>query len=342
MDSNGLRKLPKVEFHRHLDGSVRFETILDLSKKNAINLGHASDEELRLRTKITSPMKDLATVLNTFWTTQKVMCNYEAIRRVAFENVEDCFFDGVKLAELRFAPVFMAHGKKLSHDEIFEGILDGIKAGVDKYNIHVGAIVILPRSLSLDENVKATDDTIRYARGNHPLRDYIVGFDLADLEDIIAPETYAPLVEKARNAGLGITIHSGENTSAQSVITSIETYHAQRIGHGIKVWGDETAMNLLKERDIPLEVCPTSNWLTNSVKSLESHPLPLLVKAGVPLSINSDDPHLMNIDLTNEYQVCHRLYGFTAADFQRINKNSVHHSFLNGDVKSDVLKKYFS
>ncbi len=340
--SQTLRKLPKAELHRHLDGSVRSETIKELAALHGIDLGIRTEREFITKTKITSPMKDLRAVLDTFWTTQKVLCCYDAIKRVAFENVEDAFRDGVKLVELRFAPVFIAFGKDLKNDEIIEGVLDGITLGMNTYDIQVGIICILPRTYGLEDNIRATNDIIRYKKSYHTNASRICGFDLADSEECIDHADFVPLVDKARAAGLGITIHSGENTSAAYVDQTLSLYRPQRIGHGIKTADDKTVMHRVKELDIMLEICPTSNWLTNSVPSLKEHPLPSLYAEGVKVSINSDDPHIMDIDLVHEYELCTKEFGFTAEDFFTINTNTVETSFLDDDVKQFVLKRNFS
>jgi adenosine deaminase len=183
LDRQSLSRLPKVELHRHLDGSVRFQTILDLARRHGLNLGSSSEEELRARALIRSPLRDLEAVIAGFATLQKVLCCYEALRRVAFENVEDAYRDGVT-------------------------------DGAERYPIEVGLIGILPRTAAPEANRRATADLIRYARGAHRGAGLIVGFDLADSETAAPPESFVALVEQARRAGLGIAIHSGENTTA--------------------------------------------------------------------------------------------------------------------------------
>ena len=332
-------QIPKVEFHRHLDGSIRFETLVDLIQHNKIPMKY-SGEELYEKAKVLTPMKDLQTVLDSFWISQKALCNYEAIKRVSFENVEDAFYDGIKLIELRFASTFIAQGKNLKNDEIIEGVIDGISEGMKKYPIQVGLIHILPRSLPTNENIEAHKTILKYQKSHHKDADRIVGFDLADSENE-NDQSYLDQILEAKNSHLGITIHSGENTNHSCVMNSIKNLHAQRIGHGLKIWKHEEAIQLVKERNIHLELCPTSNWLTNSVKSLKDHPFHALYKAGVSVSLNSDDPHLMGIDLINEYKVIHDLFGWGMGDFYEMNKKALDHSFLNAELKDYIRKNHF-
>lgn len=340
MNRNTLIILPKAELHRHLDGSVRFQTIVDLARHHHLDLGVSSVLELRRKTRITEPMQDLKEVLDSFWTTQKVLCSYEAIKRVSFENVEDAYRDGIRLIELRFAPVFIAEGKKIRNDEIIEGVLDGISEGMARYPIQVGLIGILPRTMDLDKNRQATEDLLLYKKGRHRNADRICGFDLADDEVETAAEQFTDLVDQAREGGLGITIHTGESSSADHVARSLTLYSPQRIGHGIKIEDNEALYRRVRDSNIMLELCPTSNWLTRSVPSLEEHPLPRFYHQGLPICINSDDPHLFHIDLIHEYLLCRDLYDLDLEDFRKINVATVKHSFLDEDIKAHVLRLF--
>ncbi|MCP5107248.1 MAG: adenosine deaminase [bacterium] len=336
-----LRKLPKVELHRHLDGSVRLETIKELAKYHNLDLGVQSEEELLRKTKIKEPMNNLEEVLDVFWTTQKVLCSYDAVKRVTFENVEDAFYDGVKLLELRFAPVFIAYGKRLGFDEIIEGVLDGITEGMASYGIQVGLIHIIPRPLEPGRHEESTREFLRYRKSIHTNGHRLCGFDLADSETEVKAADFIPLVEMVRKEGVGITVHTGENTDAQYVKRAVEAYNPARIGHGIKIIDDGDVMELINEKRIHLELNPTSNWLTRSVATIEAHPLPEFYREGIPISINSDDPHMMDIDLVNEYELAERYFKLGAVDFFDINKNAVGYSFLDDDIKRDVIEKEF-
>jgi adenosine deaminase len=329
------RKLPKVELHRHLDASLRPQTIFDLAKIHNVDIKAATASEVDKKYTIRKPMKNLDDVLNAFWTTQKVLLSYEGIKRVAFENVEDCFREGTKLVELRFAPVYIAKGKNLGFDEIIEGVIDGITEGMEKYDIQVGLIHIMPRSLDLKQNIQSTDDILRYRKSSHKNADRLFGIDLADLETPESFTDYAPSIAKAKKEGMGITIHSGEDSTADHVRKSIEVFHAERIGHGIQVAKDPAVMKLVKEKNVVLEVCPTSNWLTQCVKTIEEHPLKFLYDQGVKVTLNSDDPHIMGIDLVHEYGVAEKL-GMTVDHFRKMNQWALEKSFVAPDIKKKV------
>jgi adenosine deaminase len=150
------------------------------------------------------------------------------------------------------------------------------------------------------------------------------------------------LINSVREIGVGVTVHTGENTDARHVREAVDAYSPDRIGHGIRTIDDEELMALVKERNIHLEICLTSNWLTRSVESVEKHPFPVFFEAGVSVSINSDDPHLMDIDLVDEYELIRKHYHLTDNDLYRMNKLAVSHSFLDEDIRRFVDITYFN
>jgi adenosine deaminase len=335
--SADLAGLPKVELHRHLDGSVRISTIHELAQERGVAAGSLAEQ--RARAIIERPLASLDAVLACFAEQQAALWSFDAIRRVTFENIEDAWRDGVRLIELRFAPAFIAAGKRLSNDEIIGAVLAGMRQGMSSWPIEVGLIGILPRRFSREENARATRDLIRWRHSGEPGADRICGFDLADGEDDSDPAAFAALVEQARDAGLGITVHSGENTTPAHVARTLDTLRPSRIGHGIRSWGDNALLERLRREDVLLEISPTSNWITSSVPSLAEHPLPLLHRAGVPVCLNSDDPNLFGIDLVHEYETCAREYGFGVEDFRAMNRAALRHSFLPPQVKARIEKE---
>ena len=338
---SSLYKLPKVEHHRHLDGSLRVSTIAELARKNKSDLGVQSQAELYRKVVLDKPFGTLQAVLDCFWTAQKVMCNYESIKQVAYENVEDCHRDGVVLAELRFAPVFMMKNKSgLNFDEVFEGVIDGVHQAMKDYPIQVGLIHILPRGLDFAQCGPSTKACFTYMSSRHPGADRLVGFDLADPETDNSFTQFAPLVAQARLNGMGITIHSGEDTTPAHMWRTLKTYSPQRIGHGIQAIHDPDLLKELRDRGVTLEVCPTSNWLTGQVPTTQAHPFPKLLKAGVRLSLNSDDPHIMGINLVREYAIAREEWGLSDEQLMRINRDACEASFLPEEIRAYVRKSF--
>ena len=215
----------------------------------------------------------------------------------------------------------------MPYDLIIESVIKGVKRGMAKYPVKAGLIHIVPRALSLKESEDATAEMLKYKAGIG--KDLIVGFDLADGEEFGLIENFKSVLELARSAGLGLTVHSGENTSSEHVRKTIEFLGVQRIGHGIKVMEDPKVMELALKGGIHFEVCPTSNWLTRCVDKIEDHPIKKMLDYGLSVGLNSDDPHIMNIDLTHEYEVCHRFLNLKESDFIKMNDNAMRASFLN-------------
>jgi adenosine deaminase len=195
-------------------------------------------------------------------------------------------------------------------------------------------LAITSRSLGPESCARTVDWAIRH-------RGQIVGIDLADSEDRYPILQFVKPVMKAREAGLKVTIHSGENTPASAVVDTIKTVSPDRIGHGIHVIEDMAAVELVKARDITLEVNPWSNYLTNSVPRIEEHPLKKLYDLGVKVTINSDDPEVLETNLNNEYRIAHEVLGMSLKDIAVCNRFAVEASFLPKEKKQAVLARYF-
>jgi len=198
----------------------------------------------------------------------------------------------------------------------------------------IGYIAITSRSMGPESCIRTVDWAIRH-------RGQIVGIDLADSEEIYPIREFVKPVMKAREAGLKVTIHSGENTPASAVVDTIKKVSPDRIGHGIHVIEDMAAVELVKARDITLEVNPWSNYLTNSVPRIEEHPLKKLFDLGVKVTINSDDPEVLETNLNNEYRIAHEDLGMSLKDIAVCNRFAVEASFLPKEKKQAVLERYF-
>lgn len=324
MYSHNIRDILKVELHRHLDCSVRWSTLIELAPQVGIPLAPTSQGQ-KDQFLITSPMKDLNSVLNKFLNAQKVLASEEILTRIAFEACEDAYNDGVRLLELRYAPTFIADGhKNLTFEKIHNSLHQGIEMAKKKYPLAVGMICIVQRVKSYEVAAEVVDFAIDH-------KNSFIGLDLADNEEGFDPKTFAPLFQKAKKQGLHITVHSGESPqahAAQWVKDSVEILGAERIGHGIQIIHDPQILNFMRDRGIPLEVCPISNYLTQSFKTYEEHPIRQLMNAGVQVTINSDDPGVFATTLSDDYEVLHRVHNFSKADFLRCNQIAFNASFL--------------
>lgn len=326
-----LKTFPKVELHRHLEGALRFSTVLELARKAKMDVP-AEPMQQRQQFLVETPMKDLGTVLNKFWATQSLLSSKEVIKRIAYEAVEDAYLEGIRLLELRYAPTFIQKNHEdLSFEDIHLAILEGLKEA-QKFPIGVGLICTFQRTLPVQTSMNVLDFVL-------DTKNSWIGVDLADDEDGYPAKEFVALFEKAKKNNLKITIHAGESNTHQSplnVIDAIELLHADRIGHGLQIIKNKKALELVIQKQIPLELCPTSNWLTQAIADLKSHPIQDLIKKGVPVTLNSDDPGIFGINLTNEYQLLSASYSFTESDFKKANTLAAQVSFI-----PDLIKKQY-
>lgn len=316
------RDIPKVELHCHLEACFRPATVMEIAGTLGLEVPR-DPEDFRREWLLTSPLENLEVALARFVDIQRIWCSEEVIERMTLEACEDAAAQGIRVMEFRYSPDFIAAGKAhLDRERIHAAILRGVEAADDS-GLAVGLIAIVQKTLPLDEAGRTVGFAIEAA-------DTFVGIDFAD-RDTHPLEAYAPLTEKAKAAGLHLTVHAGEAPgpdAARQVREAVEILGAERIGHGIHALGDPHVIALLREKNVPLEVCPTSNWLCGSVPSVAEHPIRRLMEAGIAVTINSDDPSLFGIDLCHEYAVLEREHGFTREEFDRCNAIAAEHSFL--------------
>lgn len=281
---------------------------------------------------ITEPMTDLSKALGKFANIQSIWGSAEVIERLTFEACEDARAQGTRILELRYSPDFIAEGHPgLGFETIHGSILRGL-ARAEHPDIAVGLIGIVRKVLAERQAADTIDFFIEQ-------RDSLVGFDFADRDIGFGMRRFAPLISRGRAAGLHFTTHCGEDNvpeAALQVKMAIIELGAERIGHGIYAIRDRRVVELARRMQVLFELCPTSNWLTSSVASVAEHPIRRFMQAGVPVSINSDDPGLFGIDLGHEYEVLRRELAFTAAEFDRCNDWAAAHSFLPLAVKQKV------
>ena len=329
-----LRSLPKIDLHRHLDCSMRWSTLLEIATTLKIEIPKNSAQQ-RSHFLVTEPMKDLNAVLSKFLIAQKVLASEEILERLAFEACEDAFNDGVRICEMRYAPTFIADGHtSLTYEKIHQAFVRGLNRAKKQIPIATGLICILQRILPLEKVSSVTD----FAIGN---KETFLALDLADNEMGSEPRKFAKDFERAKKAGLHITVHSGETPdkeAGQWIKDSIQILGAERIGHGIQAINHKDVMQLLIEKDIPLEVCPYSNYLTQAFSSYEAHPLKKLYDAGVPVTLNSDDPGMFASLLTDDYHIAQEYQGFGIKEFTRCNEIAFNKSFIPLAEKTAAFK----
>jgi adenosine deaminase len=321
--------LPKIELHCHLEGAIRTQTIIDVARAYDLQLPAYETAALDPHVKVFDQLRDLQSVLDAFAIAQNSIASPAVVERIAWELFEDAARQNIRIFEVRFSPDWAFSGHNLDWDEALAGILRAKERAQRQFNMAIGLIAITSRSMGAESCVKTVDWSIRW-------KEHILAIDLADSESLHPIHEFVEPVMKAKEAGLKVTVHTGEDTAAAFVVDTIRAVDPDRIGHGIHVIDDMAAVELVKERGITLEVNPWSNYLTNSVRRIEQHPLKRLFDLGVRVTINSDDPELLDTNLNNEYRIAHELLGMSLDDIAACNRYAFEASFIPESQKRKV------
>ena len=327
--------IPKTEIHCHLEGAIRTQTLIDIAREYHLILPSYEVSELDRHVKIHDQLRDLHAVLEAFEIFQNSITSPAVFERIAWELFEDSARQNIKLSEVRFSPDWAFHGHNLDWDACLDGLLRAKERAEGEFDMAIGIIVITSRGMGPESCVKTVDWAIGHKK-------HIQAVDLADGELLYPMSDFVMPMLKAREAGLKITIHSGEDTPASAVMDTIQAFQPDRIGHGIHCIEDMSAVELIKEKGITLEVNPWSNYLTNSVPTIEAHPLKKLFDLGVRVTINSDDPEVLNTNVNNEYRIAHEVLGMSLEDIKTCNRFAFEASFIEGSVKQGIWDKYFA
>lgn len=326
------KSLPKVELHRHLEGSLRLSTILELAHAWGLNLPIADPP--RLRALVQVQRSDPATstnFLSKFETLRLFFRSQEVIERVTREAVADAAADNVRYMELRFTPVALSKAKKYPLEEV----MDWVIASARQAEADFGVVTRLIASVNRHESVSIAEKVAELAVER--LNRGIIGLDLAGAEGKFPAVPFESLFKEACKAGMRITIHAGEWGGAENVIEAIETLNAERIGHGVRIFEDPNAVALAKERGTTFEVCPTSNYQSGVIALNAVHPLPKMIEAGLCVTLNTDDPSISDIALSDECALaCERL-ALPLDTLKTTITNGIKASFLSNGSQEKLL-----
>ena len=326
------RRFPKVELHRHLEGSLRIETLLEIAHTYGITL--PIEPELRSMVQMQrSDSLTFSTFLSKFKMLRLFYCSPEVIARVTREAVADAAEDGVLHLELRFTPVALTRVQDFGLGDVMDWVLESARQASLDHEISVRLIVSVNRheSVALAEKVAALA-VDRKDKG-------IVGMDLAGNEADFQAEPFAGLFHQVKAAGLKVSIHAGEWAGAANVREAIERIGADRVAHGVRVMEDPSAVALARERQIPFEVCVTSNYQSGVVQSLSAHPLVKMMEAGLYVTINTDDPSISQITLSDEYRQAVENLGLSQAQLVERVCAAAQAAFLPAVEKQKLLER---
>lgn len=320
-----------IDLHRHLDGNLRLETVVDLALAHDLELPAFELEALRPHLQIVEPEADLVGFLDKVELMASVLVDYDACRRVAYENVEDAHREGIDYVELRFSPGFMARAHGLHPEGVVEAVCDGVAAGVRDFGAPAKLIGILSRTFGVRAVGIELDALLA-------LRDGLVALDLAGDEASVPGAEFVDHFRRGRDAGWRITVHAGEAAGAASVWQALNELGASRIGHGVRATEDTALLDYLAEHAIGIESCLTSNVQTSTVSSFEAHPLKDFLDRGILATINTDDPAVSGIDLSHELTTAAPAAGLTPEHLQKAQENALKIAFLEPDERKALLE----
>ena len=325
-------QLPLTDLHRHLDGNIRPETILDLAQQHNIALPAYELETLRPHVQITKNEPSLVSFLQKLDWGVAVLADLDACRRVAYENVVDVANAGIDYAELRFSPYYMAMKHQLPIEGVVEAIIDGVQSALHTYDVEIRLIGILSRTFGENACQQELNGLLKH-------QDKITALDLAGDELGFPGHLFQPHFNRARDTGWKITVHAGEAAGAESIWHAIKELGASRIGHGVKAIEDPRLMDYLAEHQIGIESCLTSNIQTSTIATLAQHPLKKFLEHGIIASLNTDDPAVEGIELKHEYTVAAPAAGLTAAQIRQAQINGLTMAFISQAERDALIKK---
>lgn len=322
--------LPKVELHLHLDCCLSYKLVQQL------NPGITEEQ---YRESFIAPAKctDLADYITRAIKGFELMQTPEQLRLVTLDLFEQLKADHVVYAEMRFAPLQHIY-KGLLAEEVVTIVNNAVKEGIETYGVEARIILCTLRHYTSEQSL----ETVRLV--DKFRNTYVAGFDIAADEAGFPIDNHIEAFEYARKHGLNCTAHAGEAKGAESVWETLSRFRPTRIGHGVRSVEDPELMNFLKEKDIHLEVCPTSNIQVNVFDRIESHSVDKIYKKGVSMSINTDARTISDTTLAKEYDILEKVFQWKKEEFLQCNLEAIRHAFVSDEVKQRItilLKKAY-
>ena len=325
------KKIKKVELHLHLDGSLRPSTVIDIAKKEGIELPSYDEKELIKYLSVDETNKDLVEYLKKFNLPLKVMQTRENLERVTFELLEDLAKDNYIYVELRFAPHL--HTKKgLNLSEIVESVNAGIFRAENTYPIKANVLLCIMRHMEVSLGYEIVDLAKKY------LGEKVCGIDLAGDEFNYSVTLFKDVFARAKGMDIPFTIHSGEARGPESIVDAL-SIGAERLGHGIRAYENKELLEKLKENRITIECCPISNLNTQIFHDFHDYPLKTYLNNGLKATINTDNRTVSNTNYQKEIDFLEKYTPLTLEEIYLANKNAIEGAFISKEEKEELLKK---
>lgn len=326
-----IRKMPKVELHVHLEGSIRPATLLTLAERNNVALPASDLDGLREFYQFT----DFGRFIRVYFTISGCLKTTADFSLIAYEFGADMARQNIRYAEVTFTPYTSVSNTGLPFDEILAGLNEGRARAQAEFGVEFAWVLDIVR-----DDPDSRGQVAKWAASS--VDQGVVGFGLGGIEVGHPPEWFADAYAVARGAGLHSVPHAGEVAGPDSVWGAIRALKAERIGHGVRSVEDPALLHYLRQQQIPLEVCPTSNLCLGVCASYQEHPIRRLWEEGLYVTVNSDDPPMFGTDLVNEYSVLADQMGFSAAELEQLSLNALRASFLPAERKAAFEETFCS
>ena len=325
-----IRRMPKPELHVHLDGSVRPSTLVELAREQKVKLPTTDIAELTRYLQVTDA-HNLMDYLARFEITLSVLQTPEALERVTYELVEDGAADGVRYMEIRFSPILCAkRGMPLT--EAVEAPLRGMRRAEQDFGVRTGLIICGIRNMSPATSMDLANLTVAFkGRG-------VVAFDLAGAEYNYPAKKHREAFYTVVNANIAATIHAGEAYGPESIAQALHYCHADRIGHGTRLFEDPDLERYINDRRTPLEVCVTCNVQTHAVSSIEEHPVRRYFDLGIVVCLNTDNRLMRATTVTDELFLAHTRLGFTREEIERMILYGFESAFVPYEERQQMVQ----
>lgn len=344
--SDQIKRVPKALLHDHLDGGLRPETIIEIAQQIGYKKLPTDDpKKLADWFEESCNSHSLVRYLETFSHTIAVMQSKEAIIRVSRECAIDLARDGVVYAEVRGAPeLFTEQG--LTLDQVVDATLEGYRQGMAEAASEGNKIRVESLLCGMRQNNRSQEAAVAVVKYREK---GVVGFDIAGPEDGFPPTNQLETFEYLRKENAHFTVHAGEAYGLPSIWEAIQICGAERLGHGVRIiddidfTGDKPKLGPLasyvRDRRIPLELCPTSNLQTGAAKTYSEHPIGMLAKLRFRVTLNTDNRLMSRTSMSNEMSECVKSFGWKFADLQRVTVNALKSSFIPFEERLEIIEK---
>jgi adenosine deaminase len=323
------KKLPKIDLHIHLDGAIRVSTIAELGDELGIRLPSYDPKKLARYVQVNRDCRSLTDFLKRFEVFYPLLPFAKTQERIAYELCEDCHLDNVVYFETRFAPALATDGKFTMEDAVVAA-LEGLRRGQRDFGLRCGLILCCYRSISVKENIA----TVKLA---HKYRERgVIGIDLAGDETNFSAKPHTAAFALARKLEIPITIHAGEGGKPENIREAVFEHGATRIGHGVSLQKDSELLKAVRDRGIVFEICLTSNLQTCTVPSLRRHPFKKFLEERVCVTVNTDDPGISNITLTDELELAARGFKLSPSQIRQLQQNAARAAFAEPSLRKQL------